>query len=397
MVDSSTVAIVGSTGSIGTQSLQVIADDPERYQVVALAAGKSLDLLIAQARAVQPELVAIGDQSLVDELRAALPASIEVAGGVEGLAECARRADVTINGVVGFAGLPVTLACLKEGKRLALANKESLVAAGPVVQKARQTPGAELVPVDSEHAAIHQCLRANDVEARVAKIQVTASGGPFRGMTAEQLAEVTIDEALNHPTWSMGPKITIDSSTLMNKGLEVIEANELFGLPAGRNGFDLTLDDIEVVVHPQSVVHSMVTYSDGSTIAQLSMPDMRLPIAYALAYPDRFPVAYGAVDWTSLGRLDFEGPDREAFPCLDLAYAAASIGGTAPAWLSAANEVAVEAFLKGRIRWVDIGDVNSAVLSGHDGGTGDTLAGVLQGDQLARIRADEIIRDRFVS
>ncbi len=396
MVEPTTVAIVGSTGSIGTQSLQVVADDPDHYRVVALAAGRSLDLLVSQARAIRPEFVAIGDESQVADLRDALPAAIEVAGGEAGLAECARRADVTINAVVGFAGLPVTLGCLQAGKRLALANKESLIAAGPVVQKARQTPGAELIPVDSEHAAIHQCLRANDVATRVSKIQVTASGGPFRGMTVEQLAEVTIAQALNHPTWSMGPKITIDSSTLMNKGLEVIEANELFGRPAGDLGFDLALDDIEVVVHPQSVVHSMVTYSDGSTIAQLSMPDMRLPIAYALAYPDRYPVAYGGIDWTLLGTLDFEGPDREAFPCLDLAYAAATIGGTAPAWLSAANEVAVEAFLQGRIRWSDIGDVNSAVLSGHDGGTGDTLAGVLQGDQLARIRADEIIRDRFV-
>lgn len=388
------VAIVGSTGSIGTQSIQVIADDPERYRVSALAAGSSSDSLVAQALALKPELVAIGDETLLSSVRDALPSSIEVVGGVDGLAECARRADVTINGVVGFAGLPVTLACLEAGKRLALANKESLIAAGPVVQTARKTPGAELVPVDSEHAAIHQCLRANDVAARVSKIQVTASGGPFRGLNRAKLETVTIDQALNHPTWSMGPKITIDSSTLMNKGLEVIEANELFGRPAGVLGFDLGLTDIEVVVHPQSVVHSMVTYSDGSTIAQLSMPDMRLPIAYALAFPDRFPVAYGAIDWASLGRLDFEGVDREAFPCLDLAYEAAKVGGTAPAWLSAANEVAVEAFLKEKIRWVDIGDVNAAVLSGHDGGTGNTLDGVLAGDQLARVRAEEIIREK---
>ncbi len=394
MSEEKTVAIVGSTGSIGTQSIQVIADDPESYRVTALAAGRSVDQLVAQALAIKPDLVGVGDESLLGQLRDALPSSIEVVGGSEGLAECARRADITINGVVGFAGLPVTLACLEAGKRLALANKESLIAAGPVVQKARKTPGAELVPVDSEHAAIHQCLRANDVGKRVSKIQVTASGGPFRGMTPEELARVTIEEALNHPTWSMGPKITIDSSTLMNKGLEVIEANELFGQPAGESGFNLTLDDIEVVVHPQSVVHSMVTYSDGSTIAQLSMPDMRLPIAYALSFPDRFPVAYGAIDWTSLGRLDFEGPDRESFPCLDLAYAAARTGGTAPAWLSAANEVAVEAFLKEKIRWVDIADVNSSVLSMHDGGTGDTLAGVLEGDQLARRLAEEILQEQ---
>lgn len=389
------VALVGSTGSIGTQSIQVVADDPERFRIASLAAGSSVDVLVAQALEIRPELVAIGDESRRSEVRDALPSSIEVVSGPDGLAECARRADVTINGVVGFAGLPVTLACLEAGKRLALANKESLIAAGPVVQKARLTPGAELVPVDSEHAAIHQCLRANDVPKRVAKIQVTASGGPFRGQSRAELENVTIAEALNHPTWSMGPKITIDSSTLMNKGLEVIEANELFGAPAGEAGYGLTLDDLEVVVHPQSVVHSMVTYSDGSTIAQLSMPDMRLPIAYALSYPDRFPVAYGAIDWSTLGRLDFESPDLEAFPCLALAYEAAAVGGTAPAWLSAANEVAVEAFLKEQIRWVDIADVNQAVLLLHDGGIGDTLEGVLAGDQLARVRADEIMKERF--
>lgn len=389
------VAIVGSTGSIGTQSIQVVADDPDRYQVVALAAGRSSDQLIAQALELKPKLVAIGDMDRVQVVRDALPSSVDVVGGAEGLAECARLADVTINGVVGFAGLSVTLACLEAGKRLALANKESLIAAGPVVQKARRTPGAELVPVDSEHAAIHQCLRANDVASRVSSIQVTASGGPFRGFTRDELEAVKLEEALKHPTWEMGPKITIDSSTLMNKGLEVIEANELFGEPAGDAGYGLTLDDIEVVVHPQSVVHSMVTYSDGSTIAQLSMPDMRLPIAYALAFPDRFPVAYGKIDWTTLGTLTFEGPDRENFPCLDLAYEAARTGGTAPAWLSAANEVAVDALIQGGLRWADIALVNEAVLSMHDGGTGDTLEGVLEADELARVRAAEVIRQKF--
>lgn len=390
--DRTSVAVVGSTGSIGTQTLDVIEADADRYRVDSLAAGRSAEMLVAQAHRVRPSLVAIGDATLEAEVRAGVPVGTEVVSGEDGLAECARRADITVNGVVGFAGLPVTLAALNAGKRLALANKESLISAGPVVQNARRTPHAEIVPVDSEHAAIHQCLRANDVPGRVARIQVTASGGPFRGKSRDDLEAVTIEEALAHPTWSMGPKITIDSSTLMNKGLEVIEANELFGAPAGDLGYGLTLDDIEVVVHPQSIVHSMVTYSDGSTIAQLSMPDMRLPIGYALAYPDRFPAAYGPIDWTTVGSLDFEGPDLDAFPCLALAYEAARIGGTAPAWLSAANEVAVEAFLKGRIRWVDIGDVNAATLSVHDGGTGTTLDGVLEGDQLARHRADELIR-----
>ena len=392
-----TVAVVGSTGSIGTQTIEAVGDDPERYEIVAMAAGSSVDTLVAQATECRPLFVAIGDESKLRDLRSALAAdprtaAIEVGGGPDGLAECARRADVTVNGVVGFAGLPVTIACLEEGNRLALANKESLIAAGPVVQVARRTPGAELVPVDSEHAAIHQCLRANENPARVDRIQLTASGGPFRGRSKESLEDVSLAEALKHPTWAMGPKITVDSSTLMNKGLEVIEANELFGLPAGDSDHGITLDDIDVVVHPQSIVHSMVTYSDGSTIAQLSMPTMKLPIAYALAYPDRFPVSYGAIDWASVGSLDFELPDREAFPCLDLAFAAGRTGGTAPAWLSAANEVAVEAFLKNEIRWVDIPDVNTKVLSAHDGGTGETLEGVLEGDHEARALADQMIK-----
>ncbi len=386
------VAVVGSTGSVGTQTLDVIAAEPDRYEVVALAAGRSLDALVAQALALRPAFVAIGGAELGWSLRDALPSSIETGAGADALAECARRADVTVNGVVGFAGLPVTLAALESGRRLALANKESLIAGGPVVQRARRTPGAELVPVDSEHAAVHQCLRANDVPRRLARIQLTASGGPFRGKTRAELESVTIENALAHPTWSMGPKITVDSSTLMNKGLEVIEANELFGRPAGAAGYDVGLDEIDVVVHPQSIVHSMATFTDGSTIAQLSLPDMRLPIAYALAYPDRGAVPYGAIDWATLGRLDFEAPDREAFPCLDLAYAAARIGGTAPAWLSAANEVAVDAFLQGRLRWVDISDVNAAVLAVHDGGSGDTLAGVLDGDAAARAHAEALIR-----
>lgn len=393
------MAVVGSTGSIGTQTLEAVADDPGRYNIVALAAGSSLTALVEQARAVRPGFIAIGDGSQLEALRSAVSAhqelvGVEVGAGPEALAECARRADVTVNGVVGFAGLPVTLACLESGKRLALANKESLIAAGPVVQVARRTPGAELVPVDSEHAAIHQCLRANDNPERVARLQITASGGPFRGRTLSELENVTVDDALAHPTWAMGPKITIDSSTLMNKGLEVIEANELFGEPAGEAGFGVTLDDIDVVVHPQSIVHSMVTYSDGSTIAQLSLPTMKLPIAYALAFPDRFPVAYGAIDWTTIGSLDFEAPDRAAFPCLDLAFEAGRMGGTAPAWLSAANEVAVDAFLKNQIRWVDIPDINSVVLSKHDGGTGSTLDGVLEGDQAARALAHQLIRKR---
>jgi 1-deoxy-D-xylulose-5-phosphate reductoisomerase len=386
-----TVGIIGSTGSIGTQTLDLVRADADRYEVAALAAGTNLDLLVEQIRTFHPSYVAIGDETKVADLCAAVPAGTKVLSGPSALAEVAEVADVCVNGVVGFAGLPVTLGCLQAGKRLALANKESLIAAGPVVQEARHTTGAELIPVDSEHVAIHQCLQANEVAERVAKLQLTASGGPFRGRSRDELAAVSIGDALTHPTWSMGPKITIDSSTLMNKGLEVIEAHELFGVPAGPAGCGITFDDIEVVVHPQSIVHSMVTYSDGSTIAQLSHPDMKLPIGYALAFPDRFPIPYGRIDWTRLGRLDFEPPDLEAFPCLGLAYAAGRLGGTAPAWLSAANEVAVEAFLGGRISWVAIAGVIEAVLAAHDGGTADTLEGVLDADAEARRRAAELV------
>ena len=320
-----------------------------------------------------------------------MPPGIEVLAGPTALAEVAESADVTVNGVVGFAGLPVTLACLSAGKRLALANKESLIAAGPVVQRARRTPGAELVPVDSEHAALHQCLLAAGHDRTVSRLQLTASGGPFRGRSLAELAEVTVDDALNHPTWSMGPKITVDSSTLMNKGLEVIEAHELFGQPAGDLGYGLSMFDIDVVVHPQSIVHSMATFADGSTIAQLSRPDMRLPIAYALAFPDRFDVPFGAVDWSATGRLDFEPPDRAAFRCLDLAFEAGRIGGTAPAWLSAANEVAVDAFLQGTIQWVDIAAVVADTLADHDGAAADSLDDVLAADAEARHRAEKLL------
>ncbi|MDQ2826810.1 MAG: 1-deoxy-D-xylulose-5-phosphate reductoisomerase [Actinomycetota bacterium] len=382
-----TISVVGSTGSIGTQTLEVVAAEPDRYRITALGANRSVDLLAAQAAAVRPEVVAIADESLAGELRSRVPKGVEVWGGPDALAAIAREADVVVNGVVGFAGLPVTLAALEAGRRLALANKESLIAAGPVVQRARATPGAEIIPVDSEHAAVHQCLRASDASGpdRLARIVLTASGGPFRGRTAAQLAEVTVADALAHPTWSMGPKITVDSSTLMNKGLEVIEAHELFGVDYGR---------IEVVVHPQSIVHSMVEFSDGATVAQLSMPDMRLPIAYALAYPDRGGVAFGALDWSAVGRLDFEAPDLEAFPCLRLAYEAGREGGTMPAWLNAANEVAVAAFLAGTIPWKSIADVVKETLVGHHGTNPASVDVVMDADRQARESARRVVERR---
>jgi 1-deoxy-D-xylulose-5-phosphate reductoisomerase len=382
-----TVALAGSTGSIGTQALDVVAAEPDRYQVVALGAGGgNAELLITQAKATGVGVVAVADESRAADVAAALP-GVEVRAGTEGLASLGAEADVCVNGVVGFAGLHVTLATLRAGRRLALANKESLIAGGPVVQQVRRTPGAELVPVDSEHCAVHMCLRSGDPDGpdRVARVVLTASGGPFRGRTRADLVDVTVDDALAHPTWSMGPKITVDSSTLMNKGLEVIEAHELFGTD---------YDRIEVVVHPQSIVHSMVEFTDGATVAQLSLPDMRLPIGYALAYPDRLAAPFGRIDWTALRQLDFEEPDLEAFPCLRLAYEAGRAGGGAPAWLNAANEVAVEAFLAGRIRWIDIPDVLEACLSRHDGEVPDSAEAVIEVDRRGREVARRTISDR---
>jgi len=380
------VAIAGSTGSIGTQTIEVVEAEnarvPGSYEIVALAVGSSAAAVIEQARRCSPMLVAVGDESARREVAAALP-GLEV---VADLALVADPADVVVNGVVGFAGLAVTIETLRSGKRLALANKESLIAAGPVVQPLRDVPGAELVPVDSEHCALHQCLRSSVAADReVERLLLTASGGPFRGRSAEQLAEVTVEAALAHPTWSMGPKITVDSSTLMNKGLEVIEAHELYGTP---------YDRIDVVVHPQSVVHSMVEFTDGSTIAQLSLPDMRLPIGYALGYPDRIGSPFGRIDWTTLSRLDFEMPDRATFRCLDLAYDAGRLGGTGPAWLSAANEVAVDAFLAGNLRWNEIPDVCVGVLAMHDGATPHTVDDVIEADAQARRIARDLLSKR---
>ena len=309
------VAIAGSSGSIGTQTLDVIRAERDRYEVVGLGVGSSTATLIAQALEHRPKVVAVADPAARAEVADALP----FAQVIDDLAGLVDDADVVVNGVVGFAGLPVTVATLAAGKRLALANKESLIAAGPVVQPLRATPGAELIPVDSEHCAVHQCLRSSVAPGReLTRIVLTASGGPFRGRRREELAGVTRDEALAHPTWSMGPKITIDSSTLINKGLEVIEAHELFGA---------SYDQIEVIVHPQSIVHSMVELSDGATIAQLSLPDMRLPIGYALAYPERIGTPFGRIDWGDLRRLDFEPPDLDTFRGLG-----AGLRGRSPGW-----------------------------------------------------------------
>ncbi len=380
-----TVSVVGSTGSIGRQAIEVVEAQPDRFDVVALAALRSTDLLADQARRLRPQVVAVGEAALAPALARSLPRGTELVAGPDGLAEVATVADVAVNGVVGFAGLPVTLAALRAGRRLALANKESIIAGGPVVRAARRTPGAELVPVDSEHCAVHQCLRAGAPD-EVARLLLTASGGPFRGRDAAQLASVTVADALAHPTWAMGPKITVDSSTLMNKGLEVIEAHELFDVP---------FEAIDVVVHPQSIVHSMVEFRDGAVVAQLSQPDMRLPIGYALGFPDRLSTPFGPIDWTSLARLDFAEPDRATFRCLDLAYRAGREGDLAPAWLNAANEVAVAAFLDGAIAWSAIADVVEEVLDGYDvppvGPVGRTVDDVLEADGAARRLAEQAV------
>lgn len=379
------VAVLGSTGSIGTQTIEVVAAERDEFRISALGANSSVEALAAQARELRPDVVAIADAGRAHELADLLGPGIAIEAGPDAMAAVAADADVAVNGVVGFAGLSVTMATLAAGKRLALANKESLIAAGPVVAGVRSTPGAELIPVDSEHCAIHQCLRSADGSRRLAEVVLTASGGPFRGRSAVDLAAVTVEQALAHPTWSMGPKITIDSSTLMNKGLEVIEAHELFGVD---------YDDIDVVVHPQSIVHSMATFTDGATIAQLSQPDMRLPIGYALAYPDRIGTPFGAMSFGSAFSLDFEPPDRATFRCLDLAYAAGRAGGTAPAWLSASNEVAVEAFLEGRVNWVGIAELLDASLQAWDHGGASSLEDVLEADERARAVTRTVLAER---
>jgi 1-deoxy-D-xylulose-5-phosphate reductoisomerase len=383
------ISVAGSSGSIGTQTLDVVRAENLRcaqglsdieYIVSGLGLGSNIDVLIAQAREFKPSVVAVADVSRHQEVRAALP-GVTV---VRDMADLVRDADVVVNAVVGFAGLPVTLETLRQGKRLALANKESLIAAGPVVQPLRSVPGAEIVPVDSEHCAVHQCLRSTVRPGiEVSRIVLTASGGPFRGRTIQDLAEVTVEQALAHPTWSMGPKITIDSSTLMNKGLEVIEAHELFGV---------SYDQIEVVVHPQSVIHSMVEFTDGCTMAQLSMPDMRLPIGYALAHPNRIGTPFGRIDWSTLTHLDFSAPDTSTFRCLSLAYQAGRTGGTAPAFLSAANEVAVEAFLAGTLKWPDIAAVVDASLQAHVATDGTlSSADIIEADRTGREVAHKVL------
>ncbi len=351
------LALLGSTGSIGEQTLAVVAASPARFEVVALAAGRNIEKLAEQVRQFQPSLVSVADAAGAEELRERLGSQpVEVCVGDEGLqAVAAFPADMVVSGLVGAVGLMPTLAAIRAGRDIALANKEVMVMAGALVMREVQSHGVALIPVDSEHSAIFQALagqRREDVE----RLILTASGGPFRTWSVEQIAEASIEQALNHPNWNMGPKISIDSATLMNKGLEVIEARWLFDTPADR---------VDVVVHPQSIVHSMVEYVDGSVLAQLGLPDMKVPIAVALAHPERLKLDLPRLDFAELGRLDFETPDRKRFPCLDLAFEALRANESAPAVVNAANEIAVAAFLEGRIRFPEIAETNGAVLNSH--------------------------------
>ena len=371
------VALMGATGSIGQQTLDVLRGEPDRFELVALSAGRRIEELAKVVNEFRVRRVGVSEEADRGRLAALVADDVDVVVGEKGLRELCLEADVVVNAVMGFAGLPVTLATLEAGARLALANKESLIAAAPVVALARATAGAEILPVDSEHCAIHQCLAGSSGAGHpdVSRLLLTASGGPFRGWRRDELAHATKADALAHPTWSMGPKITIDSSTLMNKGLEVLEASALFGIE---------VDRIDVVVHPQSIVHSMVEYVDGSVLAQLSRPDMRLPIAYCLGAPERLAHHWGRLDFTTPLHLDFEEPDHVAFPALDLAYGAARRGGAAPAWLSAANEVCVDAFLADRIGWSDIVDLVSRTMDRYVDDPLVDLDAVVENDAAAR-------------
>jgi 1-deoxy-D-xylulose-5-phosphate reductoisomerase len=370
------VAILGSSGSIGTSALAVIDAYPDRLRVVGLAAGRSAETLAAQLLRYRPAIASIGDVQAVATLAAAAPAGTRVVGGADGLIEVATHPDVDIVlcASSGTTALEAVLAAIDAGKAIALANKEVLVMAGELVTTAARARGVALLPVDSEHNAIHQCLHGRG-PAEVQRLVLTASGGPFREWSAERLLTARPEDALRHPTWQMGRKITIDSATLMNKGLEVIEARWLFDVPASR---------IDVVVHPQSIVHSMVELTDGSTIAQLGVTDMRLPIQYAFSYPDRWGALLPPLDLTRCGVLEFQPPDTARFPCLRLAYDALTAGGTMPVALNAANEVAVDAFLTGRLPFTAIAQVIELTLTAHDVQRTDSLAGVRDADRWAR-------------
>ncbi|MEN9518812.1 MAG: 1-deoxy-D-xylulose 5-phosphate reductoisomerase [Cyanobacteriota bacterium] len=343
------ITILGSTGSIGTQTLDIVNDHPDQFRVVGLAAGSNVALLAEQIRTFKPEIVALGDENKLSELQEALasnPHQPEILVGQEGICEVARYGDAqsVVTGIVGCAGLLPTIAAIEAGKDIALANKETLIAGAPVVLPLVQKHGVKLLPADSEHSAIFQCLQGVP-DGGLRRIMLTASGGSFRDLPVEQLSSVTVKDALKHPNWSMGQKITIDSATLMNKGLEVIEAHYLF---------DLDYDQIDIVIHPQSIIHSLIEVQDTSVLAQLGWPDMRLPLLYALSWPERIYTDWEQLDLVKAGNLTFREPDHQKYPCMQLAYAAGRAGGLMPAVLNAANEQVVALFLSEKIGFLDI-------------------------------------------
>lgn len=378
------LAILGSTGSIGVSTLDIVAAFPERYRVVSLTAGSNIALLKQQIDRFHPEIVAVANEKAAWQLRQSIPReTTQVLAGVDGLLACATHpaADMVVSAIVGAAGLVPTMAAVEAGKNIALANKEILVAAGELFMAAVARHGVNLVPVDSEHSAIFQSL-AGQRNQDIRRLILTASGGPFRQASHADLQGVSRAAALAHPNWSMGEKITIDSATMMNKGLEVIEARWLFGLPATQ---------ISVHVHPQSIVHSLVEYCDGAMIAQLGVPDMKTPIAYALSWPERLPLQQKPLDLCAVGSLEFFTPDLQRFPCLNLAYTALERGGTCPAVMNAANEIAVAAFLQEKLGFMQISQVISQAMKAHQCKKIDNLQQVLDADTWARQWAEQFI------
>jgi 1-deoxy-D-xylulose-5-phosphate reductoisomerase len=375
--------LLGSTGSIGQNALEIVSDYPDRFRVVLIGCRRGVDLLMTQAERFHPEWVTIDDNVLSrDQERSLQDRGIRIAVGSEEMREVLREIDydLAVNAIIGSAGLLPTMDVLERGIDVALANKETLVMGGQLVMRAAQKAGVMVWPIDSEHSAIHQCLRGED-PATIAKIILTASGGPFRRDMGVDLTSVSVKDVLNHPTWEMGPKITVDSATLMNKALEVIEAHYLFNISA---------DDIDVWIHPQSVVHSMVEFVDGSIKAQLGTPDMRLPILYALTGGVRFPAGFLHTDLRRMEALEFEEPDHERFPCLNLAYQVLRMGGAAPAVLSSSDEEAVSLFLKGNIGFADIYRLVSAVLNELEVVANPEIKDILQADQWARQRVRQL-------
>lgn len=383
------LAILGSTGSIGTQALEIISAYPDQFEVSVLTANKNGDLLIQQALMHNPNTVVIGDENQYEKVRNALwDAGIKTFCGDQALEEVVQmdEIDIVLTALVGFAGLKPTLAAIDAGKNIALSNKETLVVAGEIVTKKAREKGVNIYPVDSEHSAIFQCL-LGEFHNPLEKIYLTASGGPFRGRSLQELEKVTLKEALKHPNWDMGAKITIDSATMMNKGLEVIEAKWLFGLKD---------DQIDVIIHPQSIIHSIAQFTDGSMKAQMGLPDMKLPILFALSYPNRFPTQLERFNFLNYPELTFEQPDRQTFYNLELAYQVMNRGNNLPCVLNAANEVTVQAFLEGRIGFNKIAAINAEVLNRSEEIKNADLEALFDTDQRTRILAKEIIGNHGV-